>query len=81
MSNNLLPVKLYDYEIVEKLHNATDFRYSISEGGYVSNDNSVILISDRQPYVGMLMQFIPEVEQSTINFWIDKLCDMFGIKQ
>ena len=79
MLTNLIPVVLTANEIVHHLDTSPYFTYNISEGGYVSNDNSVIVITDREPYVGTVLQ-LKEVEQNILDFWRDSLCDLFGIK-
>lgn len=88
MSGNLLPITVPLKTIYEKLHTKVhndgyfaDFRYDISEGGYVSKDNAVVLIDMRAPYQGMLLQLRPDVEPDVIEHWVKYLCDLFEIQR
>jgi len=73
---NLLPRKLTEEEILKCTINNSDFYFDISEGGYISNDSSVILIVYRRPYIGQLLQFKEDIKQETLDLWVSKIYDM-----
>ena len=88
MSGNLLPITVPLKTIYEKLHTKicndgcmADFRYDVSEGGYVSKDNTVVLIDMRAPYQGMLLQLQPDVKPDVIEYWVKYLCDLFEVQR
>lgn len=80
INNNLLPVTLTKDEIIDKMDNSLSFKYSALEGGYISSDYTVILVTDRFPYVGQLLKLNPDVGQFIQNLWISRLCEIFEIK-
>ena len=73
MTHNLLPRKLTIEEITKVCKSSPDFIYNAMEGGYVSKDLAVILIDNRSPYIGMLLQFRPDVKKETLRYWIDRI--------
>ena len=73
---NLLSRKLNDEEIQKCVNNISEFNFNITEGGYISNDSSVILIAYRRPYIGQLLQFKEDVKQETLDLWVSKIYDM-----
>lgn len=73
MSSNLLSRKLTLEEIEKSMKDLPDFIYNVLEGGYVSKDLSVILINNRRPYIGMLLQFMPDVKKETLGYWIGRI--------
>lgn len=86
MSGNLLPIIVPLETIYEKLDakirndgHMADFYHGVSEGGYISKDDAVILIDTRAPYQGMLLQLRPDVEPDVIEYWVKYLCDLFEI--
>ena len=76
---NLLPRKLTESEILECMINNIDFSFDAIEGGYISNDLSVILIQYRRPYIGELLQFKPDVKQEILNLWVSKICNIINL--
>lgn len=78
---NLLPVMLSKTEIVEKLGldgNERFTYYSVSEGGYVSDDGAVILVTNRSPYIGMLMETRKCTDEEKEK-WVRYVCGLFNI--
>ncbi|WP_193065178.1 hypothetical protein [Oceanobacillus oncorhynchi] len=49
--------------INEDIFKQLGYEYSIMEGGYISGDLSTIIIIDRMPYNGMVLQFRPNSEE------------------
>lgn len=79
MAKNLLPKTISTDEINQHLHDDPNFRYSIVEGGYVSFDGEVIMITDRRPYVGMCLAH-QQPTDSKQKWWLDYLCLIFDLK-
>ena len=75
---NLLQKELTENEILKCTINNSDFHFDISEGGYISNDSSVILIAYRRPYIGQLLQFKEDIKQEIIDLWVSKIYDMIN---
>jgi hypothetical protein len=65
-------------EINKKFPN--QFYYSIMEGGLISNDGSIILITDRQPYINQTMSYRPDKQEEYAS-WIEKLTSIGMISE
>ena len=78
---NLLPRKLTDDEITKCINDLSEFTYDAIEGGYVSNECAVILIDNRRPYIGQLLQYRRNVEKEILDSWVSKICDILKITQ
>lgn len=70
---NLLSRELSNEEIQKCINNNPDFNYDIMEGGYISKDFSVILIDNRKPYIGQLLQFTNNVDKEVLDLWVNKI--------
>jgi hypothetical protein len=53
----------FQFDVLEQL----EYRYSINEGGYVSSDLATIVIDNRRPYIGQVMQFSQNLEEKHLN--------------
>ena len=80
MAKNLLAKKVDTDAIISALKLDQDFSYNIFEGGFISYDRAVILITDRRPYNGMMLQFSP-CDEKTIEGWINRMNKEFGIAE
>ena len=65
-----------DRQAVDKMmKGSVDFYYSISEGGWISKDKSMILVTNRFPYNGQLMTRY-DVPADILRYWCDKVAKM-----
>ena len=80
MAKNLLPKNIPPEEIHRLLGDDRAFVYSIMEGGYVSYDGEVIMITDRSPYNGMCLAH-RRPDEAKQKWWIDFLCGIFDLKE
>lgn len=78
---NLINGILDPNKVAEKLSTSSEFSYDCIEGGFVSHDNSVIVVTDRKPYVGMVLQFCPNMSEERKSHWVNYLEDLFNIKE
>lgn len=55
----------------EIMQTSAEFTYSISEGGWISKDRSVILVTNRFPYNGKLTRMREDVSQEKFDYWFN----------
>ena len=75
VAKNLLAKKVDPELITLTLDDNEDFTYNPMEGGFISHDRAVILITDRRPYNGMMLQFSP-CDESIIASWVNRMSKM-----
>lgn len=78
---NLLKTTVDPYEVNKTLvfDGNEKFKYSVSEGGYISNDGAVILYTDRKPYGGMLIPAKLDVPEEVLKKWVFYVSELFHI--
>lgn len=82
-AKNLLPVTLRPDVVEKKLTSAEQtrwFTFNPVEGGFVSKDGAVILITSRNPYNGMMLQHTASVPNDQLDGWVKYVCGVFGIE-
>ena len=75
MATNLLSVKLSRGAVI-KVAKELDLRLDINEGGHVSKDRAVILIENRSPYNGMLLQYSQEAPTQVLHIWVNRVMEV-----
>lgn len=81
MSPNLLNKTIPTDIIFDKFGvcDNSDFIYSMKKGGYCSKDKSVILVTDKKEYEGMLIKSNPDADDERISYWINYISVLFGV--
>lgn len=74
---NILTLPFSVDDIENRLYNNSMFRYSITEGGFISNDNSIIIITSRSPYDRKVFAYYKDLSFEEKEYWIKELEKVF----
>lgn len=76
-NENLLSYRLSEEEVENKLIHNSMFNYNISEGGFVSYDNLIIVFTCRCPYNGQVFSYMRDLTNEEKEYWQKVLNEIF----